>query len=62
MIAGSNEQVNSANDCIESQGKPQKNEADTWPPLWKAGKKSLQRLPPEVQNVPVRRLASFAMN
>jgi hypothetical protein len=33
-----NEGVNSANDCIDGNNKPQKYEADAWPPLWEAGK------------------------
>jgi hypothetical protein len=46
VIVRSIEHVNSANDCIDSDRKPQKDEANAWPTLREAGKESLQQMPP----------------
>ena len=62
MTVGSNERVNSANDCIDSNSKPQKDEADAWPTLREAGKEPLQRMPPLGTKRASNRLASFAAN
>jgi hypothetical protein len=62
MTVGSNERVNCANDCIDSNSKPQKDEADAWPTLREAGKESLQRMPPRGTKRASKRLASFAAN
>jgi hypothetical protein len=54
VTAGSNERVDTANDCIDSNSKPQKDEADAWPTLREAGKEPLQRMPPPAQNLPAK--------
>jgi hypothetical protein len=43
VMVGSHERFHSANDCIDGNSQPQKDEADAWPTLREAGKKPLQR-------------------
>ena len=58
MTVGSNERANRANDGIDSNGKPQKDEADAWPTLGEAGKEPLQPVPPQAQRR-AKKKASF---
>jgi len=60
MTVGSNERINCTNDCIDSNSKSQKDEADAWPTLREAGKEPLQPVPPRAQRRASKRLASFA--
>jgi hypothetical protein len=60
LAGGSIERVNTANDCIDGNGKPQKDEADAWPTLREAGKESLQRMPPRGTRRASKRLACSA--
>jgi hypothetical protein len=62
VTVGSNQRVNSANDCIDGNSKPQKDEADTWPTLREAGKEPLQRMPPPGTKRASKRLAPLATN
>ena len=60
VIVGSYERFNSANDCIDGNSQPQKDEADAWPTLREAGKKPLQPMPPRGTKKPQREsLPSF---
>jgi len=55
---GPNERVDCANNCIDSNSKPQKDEADAWPTLREAGKEPLQPVPPQTQRC-ARKKANF---
>jgi hypothetical protein len=60
VIVGSYERFNSANDCIDGNSQPQKDEADAWPTLREAGKEPLQPMPPRGTKKPQREsLPSF---
>jgi hypothetical protein len=60
VIVGSHERFNSANDCIDGNSQPQKDEADAWPTLREAGEKPLQPMPPPGTKKPQREsLPSF---
>jgi hypothetical protein len=60
MTVSSTEGANSANDCIDGNGKPQEYQADAWPTLREAGKEPLQPMPPGDTKTPQReRLAVF---
>lgn len=53
------EYVNSADDCIDGNNKPQKYEADAWPTLWEVGKEPLQRIPPRGTITPQKEASFF---
>lgn len=53
------ERFNSANDCIDGNSQPQKDEADAWPTLREAGKKPLQPMPPPGTKNPQRESLPF---
>ena len=60
VMVGSYERFHSANDCIDGNRQPQKDEADAWPTLREAGKKPLQPMPPRGTKKPQREsLPSF---
>jgi hypothetical protein len=60
VMVGSYERLHSANDCIDGNSQPQKDEADAWPTLREAGKKPLQPMPPRGIKKPQREsLPSF---
>jgi hypothetical protein len=59
VTTGSNERVNSVNNCIDSDSKPQKNKADAWPTLGKAGKEPLQRVPPRAAKCASKKASFF---
>ena len=59
MTVRLNECVNSANDCIDGNNKPQKYQADAWPPLWEAGNEPLQRIPPRGTDTPQKEASFF---
>jgi hypothetical protein len=54
VLVGAYERFDSANDCIDGNTQPQKNEADAWPTLREAGKKPLQPTPPRGTEKPQR--------
>jgi hypothetical protein len=60
VMVGSYERFHSANDCIDGNRQPQKDEADACPTLREAGKKPLQPMPPRGTKKPQREsLPSF---
>jgi hypothetical protein len=60
VMVGSCERCHSADDCIDGNRQPQKDEANAWPTLREAGKKPLQPMPPRGTKKPqAERLPSF---
>jgi len=59
MTAGTNERADTATDCVKCNSKSQEDKAGTWPPIRKAGKESLQPMPPRGTRRARKRLASF---
>jgi hypothetical protein len=60
VMVRSYERFHSANDCIDGNRQPQKDEADAWPTLREAGKKPLQPMPPRGTKKPqAERLPAF---